>query len=72
MVAKEQEHDSITPSDQALVLSSLEREQLAGLKKHLIPRRRLAGPEKFLIWSLRVYLFFMMVVVVYQVWVGLH
>jgi hypothetical protein len=72
MVAKEKGHDSITSSDQELVLSSLEREQLAGLKKHLIPRRRLAGPEKYLIWSLRVYLLFMMVVVVYQVWIGLH
>jgi hypothetical protein len=72
MVAKEKGHESITSSDQELVLSSLEREQLAGLKKHVIPQRRLAGPEKVLIWSLRIYLIFMMVVVVYQVWIGLH
>jgi len=72
MVAKEKAHASITSSDQELVLSSLEREQLAGLKKHLIPRRHLGGAEKVLIWSLRIYLIFMMVVVLYQVWIGVH
>lgn len=58
---------AITSSDQELVLASLEPEQLAGLKKHLIPRRRLNGAEKFVMWSLRIYLLFMIVVVVYQV-----
>ena len=72
MVAKEKAHASITSSDQELVLSSLEREQLAGLKKDVIPRRRLGGVEKLLIWSLRIYLIFMMVVVLYQVWIGMH
>jgi hypothetical protein len=65
-------HSLITASDEELVLSSLEPEQLAGLKKHLIPRRHLKGPEKFVMWSLRIYLLFMMVVVVYQVWTSLH
>jgi hypothetical protein len=55
-----------------MVLSSLEPEQLAGLKKHLIPRRHLKGPEKFVMWSLRIYLLFMIVVVIYQVWASLH
>lgn len=54
--------------DQQLVLSSLEPEQLAGRKKHSIPRRHLKGHEKFVMWSLRIYLLFMMVVVIYQVW----
>ena len=36
-------HSSITSANQELVLSSLEPEQLAGLKKHLIPRRHLRG-----------------------------
>ncbi|MGB6200253.1 MAG: hypothetical protein WA871_07475 [Candidatus Acidiferrales bacterium] len=63
---------SISSSDQALVLSSLEPDQLAALKKHHIPRRILNVPEKLLIWSLRIYLVFMMVVVVYQVWIGTH
>ena len=72
MPSKDKGHSSITSSDQELVLSSLEPEQLAGLKKHLIPRRHLRGLEKFIVWSLRIYLLFMMVVVIYQVWSSLH
>ena len=72
MPSKDKEHSSITSSDQELVLSSLEPEQLAGLKKHLIPRRHLTGLEKFTLWSLRIYLLFMMAVVIYQVWISLH
>jgi hypothetical protein len=72
MTPRDKAQSVITASDQQLVLSSLEPEQLARLKKHLIPRRHLKGPEKFVMWSLRIYLLFMMVVVVYQVWTSLH
>jgi hypothetical protein len=72
MPSKDKGHSSVTSADQELVLSSLEPEQLAGLKKHLIPRRHLRGLEKFVVWSLRIYLLFMMVVVIYQVWISLH
>ena len=72
MPSKNKGHSSITSSDQELVLSALDRDQLAGLKKHLIPRRHLRGLEKFVLWSLRIYLLFMMAVVVYQVWIGTH
>ena len=72
MPSKDKGHSSITFSDQELVLSSLEPEQLAGLKKHFIPRRHLRRLEKFVLWSLRIYLLFMMVVVTYQVWTSLH
>lgn len=72
MPSKDKEHSSITSSDQEMVLSSLEPEQLARLKKHLIPRRHLTGLEKFFLWSLRIYLVFMMAVVIYQVWSGLR
>lgn len=72
MTPRDKGHGSITSSDQQLVLSSLEPEQLAQLKKHLIPRRHLKGPEKFVMWSLRIYLLFMIVVVLYQVWASLH
>jgi hypothetical protein len=72
MTPKDKRHSSITSSDQELVLSTLEPEQLAGLKKHLIPRRHLKGIEKFVMWSLRIYLLFMMVVVIYQVFATLH
>jgi len=67
MPSKDKGHNAITSSDQELVLASLEPEQLAGLKKHLIPRRHLNGTERFVMWSLRIYLLFMIVVVVYQV-----
>ncbi|HWW51925.1 MAG TPA: hypothetical protein VN044_09355 [Verrucomicrobiae bacterium] len=60
------EKHSIDPSEKALVLSSLEQDQLAGLKQH-IPRRQLKGPEVVVLWSLRIYLLFMMAVVIYQV-----
>jgi hypothetical protein len=72
MTPKEKEHETFTSSDQELVLSSLEPEQLAGVKKHFIPRRHLKGPEKFVMWSLRIYLLFMIVVVLYQVWASAH
>jgi hypothetical protein len=72
MTPKDKVPSAITSSDQELVLSSLEPEQLAGLKKHVIPRRHLTGREKFVMWSLRIYLLFMVVVVVYQVWTSLH
>ncbi|MGB2676413.1 MAG: hypothetical protein WAN12_04955 [Candidatus Acidiferrum sp.] len=72
MTPKEKGQSVITSSDQEMVLSSLEPEQLAGLKKHLIPRRHLKGPEKFVMWSLRIYLLFMIVVVIYQVWASTH
>ncbi len=72
MTPKEKGHETFTSSDEELVLSSLEPEQLAGLKKHLIPRRHLKGPEKFVMWSLRIYLLFMIVVVIYQVWASAH
>ena len=55
-----------------LVLSSLEHDQLARAKKHHIPRRILKGPELVVLWGLRIYLLFMMAVVVYQVWTAAH
>ena len=72
MASKDKVHSSITSSDQELVLSSLEPEQLAGLKKQLIPRLHLGGIEKFVLWSIRIYLLFLMVVVTYQVWTSLR
>ncbi|MGD0268951.1 MAG: hypothetical protein ABSB14_07795 [Candidatus Sulfotelmatobacter sp.] len=57
-------------SDRILVLSSLEPDQLARAKKHHIPRRRLKGFELLILWALRLYLIFMMVVVAYQVWIA--
>jgi len=53
-------------------MSSLEREQLTGMKKQILPRRKLAGVEVAVLWSLRVYLVFMVVVVVYKMWFAPH
>jgi len=56
--------------DQELVLSSLELDQLAARKKQPTPRRHLRGFEKLLLWSLRIYVLFMIIVVIYQVLAG--
>jgi hypothetical protein len=65
MVRKEEAQN--LEADRNLVLSSLEHDQLARAKKHHIPRRILKGPELAVLWGLRIYLLFMMAVVVYQV-----
>jgi len=70
MVKKETPPPVVTSFDQKLVLSSLEHDQLARAKKHPIPRRHLKGPELVVLWALRLYLLFMMAVVMYQVWVA--
>jgi hypothetical protein len=72
MTKKEESQVLISSADQKLVLSSLEHDQLVKAKKHLIPRRHLKGPELLVLWSLRIYLLFMMAVVVYQVWIAAH
>ncbi len=60
-------NNSIAPSEQELVLAALELDQLAEIKKQRVPRRRLTRPETLLLWALRLYLLFMMAVVIYQV-----
>jgi hypothetical protein len=62
----------VSPSDETLVLTSLEHDQLVGAKKHHIPRRHLKGLELAVLWTLRLYLLFMMAVVAYQVWAAAH
>jgi len=57
-------------SDQTLVLSTLEHDQLVKAKKQPIPRRTLKGGELVVLWALRIYLLFMMTVVGYQVWIA--
>lgn len=57
-------------SDEALVLSTLEHDQLVKAKKHAIARRNLKGPELGILWALRIYVVFMMLVVAYQFWIA--
>lgn len=72
MTKKNPELEAISSLEQALVLSSLEHDQLAKAKKHAIPRRHLKGAEILLLWALRLYLLFMMAVVGYQVWAAVR
>ncbi len=62
----------VSPAAKDMVMSSLERGQLTGMKKQILPRRKLAGVEVAVLWSLRVYLVFMVVVVVYKMWFAPH
>jgi hypothetical protein len=64
--------ESTSLSEQELVLSTLEPDQLAEAKKQRVPRRHLKGRELLVLWFLRIYLLFMIVVVIYQAWTGSH
>ena len=64
--------ESTSISEEALVLSTLEPDQLAEGNKRPVPRRHLRGPELLVLWFLRIYLIFMIVVVIYQAWTGAH
>jgi hypothetical protein len=64
------EKQTISNADQSWVLSTLEPGQLARAKKRPIPRRHLKGLELAILWTLRLYLLFMMAVVAYQVWLA--
>jgi hypothetical protein len=70
MRGENQGHGLPVSPDQERVLSSLELDQLAAVRKQPIPRRQLRGYEKLLLWSLRIYVLFMVAVVVYQVLAG--
>jgi hypothetical protein len=65
-----QEYTSLAERD--LVLSTLEPDQLAEAKKVRVPRRLLKGRELMVLWFLRIYLLFMIAVVVYQAWTAAH
>jgi hypothetical protein len=64
--------ESTSLSEQDLVLSTLEPDQLAEAKRVRVPRRRLEGRELMVLWFLRIYLLFMMAVVAYQAWIAAH
>ncbi|HJX83385.1 MAG TPA: hypothetical protein VJ723_03480 [Candidatus Angelobacter sp.] len=50
----------------------LEQDQLSQAKKRPVPRKHLSGIELVVLWSLRIYLLFMVAVVVYQVVISIR
>jgi hypothetical protein len=72
MTPSESKAVHVSPAAKELVMSSLEHGQLAGMKKQRLPKRKLTGVEVAVLWSLRVYLVFMVVVVVYKMWFAPH
>lgn len=59
-------------AEKALVYSELEPDQLTRERGRKLPRRRLKGGEVTVLWALRIYLLFMIAVVFYQIWSGMH
>jgi hypothetical protein len=74
----EKEFDSATGAELSReeftsVMTALEPDQLTSTKEHHhCPRRRLTRTEMILFWALRVYLVFMVGVVMYQIWTGVR
>jgi hypothetical protein len=72
----EKQFDSATGAelsreDFTSVITALEADQIVSTKEHHhCPRRRLTRTEMLLFWGLRIYLVFMVGVVIYQVWTG--
>jgi hypothetical protein len=65
--------DGVSREEITSVMTALEPDQIISTKEHHhCPRRRLTRTEMILFWALRVYLVFMVGVVVYQIWTGVR
>ncbi len=67
-----EQHEHASLAETSLVLSTLEHDQLVAAKKEPVPRRKLRGGALVLAWALRVYVVFMMLVVVWQAWIAVR
>jgi hypothetical protein len=64
---------AVSREDLTSVINALEPDQLISTKEqHHCPRRELTRTEMILFWALRIYLVFMVGVVVYQIWTGVR
>ncbi len=74
----EKEFDSATGAELSreeftTVMTALEPDQLISTKeRYHCPRRQLTRTEMALFWALRIYLVFMVGVVVYQIWTSVR
>jgi hypothetical protein len=74
----EKEFDSapdseVSREEMASVITALEPDQIISTKEHHhCPRRQLTRTEMVLFWGLRIYLVFMVGVVIYQIWTGVR
>lgn len=59
-------------SAEAWVLDVLEPDQLVDAKQEHLGRARLGAGTRLLMWGLRGYVLFMLIVVGYQVWTTVH
>jgi len=63
--------ENVTREELTSVMTALEPDQIIFAKEHHhCPRRELTRTEMILFWALRIYLVFMVGVVVYQIWTG--
>jgi hypothetical protein len=63
----------VSREELASVMTSLEPDQIVSSKeKHHCPRRQLTRIETGVFWALRLYLVFMVGVVVYQIWTSVR
>jgi len=66
------ESKHISEEEVGWVLQNLDRDQLVQEKSAPVPRRQLRGGELLLVWALRIYLIFMMAVVLWQAWTAVR
>jgi len=65
--------ENVTREELTSVMTALEPDQIISTKDHHhCPRRQLTRTEMILFWALRIYLVFMVGVVVYQIWTGVR
>jgi len=65
-------HEHVSAADTRMVFAELEPDQLVAEKSAPVPRRRLGPGELFLLWTLRLYLLFMLAVVFWQAWIAVR